>query len=149
MSRHRNVRYDRLTFHLEKCKQFFRFCTITGDGGRGTEDEGRKTEDGRRRKTEGSGKQGRRKEEGGGAKAEVNIHASIWATCVQCCAQQRVKYKPNRPFARDRREYRRKSRGLGNFHPSRFTLPAFRFTLPSSRSLLPAPRVESTGISLP
>ena len=46
------------------------------------------------------------------AGATVSFWASIWETYVLCCARYRVKYKPNRQFARDQQEYRRKSRGL-------------------------------------
>ena len=42
------------------------------------------------------------------------LWASIWATHVCCCAQHRVRYRPDRRFTRDRQEYRRKSRGLDN-----------------------------------
>ena len=43
---------------------------------------------------------------------EKNRWACIWAAFVRCCAQYRVKIKPNRRFPRDRQQYRRKSRGL-------------------------------------
>ena len=37
---------------------------------------------------------------------------SVWQAFVKCCAQYRVKIKPNRQFPRDKQQYRRKSRGL-------------------------------------
>lgn len=43
---------------------------------------------------------------------DESLWASIWAAHVSCCAQHRVRYKPDRRFTRDRQEYRRKSRGL-------------------------------------
>lgn len=42
----------------------------------------------------------------------LHLWASIWATHISCCARHRVRCKPGRQFARDRQEYRRKSRGL-------------------------------------
>ena len=41
-----------------------------------------------------------------------HLWESIWTTHIRCCAQHRVRYKPDRRFTRDRQEYRRKSRGL-------------------------------------
>jgi len=43
---------------------------------------------------------------------QSNRWTSIWTAFVTCCAQYRVKIKPNRQFPRDRQQYRRKSRGL-------------------------------------
>jgi hypothetical protein len=43
---------------------------------------------------------------------EQCLWATIWALYIQCCAQHRVKSRPNRQFSRDQQEYRRKSRGL-------------------------------------
>jgi hypothetical protein len=42
----------------------------------------------------------------------IDQWASIWKDFVQCCAQHRVRFKPNREFPRDKQEYRKKSRGL-------------------------------------
>ena len=50
------------------------------------------------------------------ASTDANLWDSIWAAHVCCCAQHRVRYKPDRRFTRDRQEYRRKSRGLDNRH---------------------------------
>ena len=47
-----------------------------------------------------------------GYHAGAHHWASIWATHVCSCAQQRVRYRPDRRFTRDRQEYRRKSRDL-------------------------------------
>lgn len=44
--------------------------------------------------------------------ADVNLWPSLWQAFVQCCAQYRVQFKPDRQFPRDQQEYRRKSRGL-------------------------------------
>jgi hypothetical protein len=46
------------------------------------------------------------------ATAELYLWTSMWLSLVRCCARYRVKYKPNRQFARDQQEYRRKTRGL-------------------------------------
>ena len=43
---------------------------------------------------------------------DVQLWSSIWKTHMYYCAKHRVRYKPDRRFARDRQEYRRKSRGL-------------------------------------
>jgi hypothetical protein len=43
---------------------------------------------------------------------DSDIWASIWQTHLSCCAQYRVRYKPDRQFSRDRQEYRRKARDL-------------------------------------
>ncbi len=48
------------------------------------------------------------------ATTDVDPWTSIWATHLSCCAQYRVRCKPDRQFTRDRQEYRRKSRGLEN-----------------------------------
>ena len=50
---------------------------------------------------------------------EENRWASIWAVFVNCCARYRVKIKPNRHFARNQQEYRKKSRGLERKRPGR------------------------------
>jgi len=44
--------------------------------------------------------------------ADANLWPSLWEAFVQCCAQYRVQFKPDRQFPRDQQEYRRKSRGL-------------------------------------
>jgi hypothetical protein len=46
------------------------------------------------------------------AAAQLCLWTSMWESLVRCCARYRVKYKPNRQFARDQQEYRRKTRGL-------------------------------------
>jgi hypothetical protein len=45
---------------------------------------------------------------------DADLWASIWAAHLCCCAQHRVRNKPDRRFTRDRQEYRRKNRGLEN-----------------------------------
>jgi hypothetical protein len=51
------------------------------------------------------------------AAAELCFWTSMWVSLVRCCARYRVKYKPNRQFARDQQEYRRKTRGLDERRP--------------------------------
>ncbi len=46
------------------------------------------------------------------ATPETRFWPLVWEVYVQCCAQYRVKFKPDRRFPRDQQEYRRKSRGL-------------------------------------
>jgi len=46
------------------------------------------------------------------ATPEMCFWPLMWEAYVQCCAQYRVKFKPDRRFPRDQQEYRRKSRGL-------------------------------------
>ena len=46
------------------------------------------------------------------AVTDVQLWVSIWAEHARCCAQYRVRSKPDRQFSRDQQECRRKSRGL-------------------------------------